>query len=84
MQIINPMSGFSAYFTLFYMQIFFQTVHITPQRLEPLFHFESANLIQIGQSVCLSPEIDMFSFHIVGLHIQPDEFFKTLYSSVEQ
>lgn len=72
------------FFLCFICRYYIKTVQITPHRLESLFCFESANLFRIGQSVCLSPEIDVFPFHIVGLHIQSDEFFKTLYSSVEQ
>ena len=39
-----------------------------------LFCFESADFLQIGKSVCMAPEVDMFPFHIIGPHIQPDKF----------
>ena len=54
----------------------------TPPR--ELFVFQSADPLQIGKSVRMPSKIDVFPFHVVGLHIQSDEFFKTLYSSVEQ
>jgi len=53
-------------------------VQIALHRLDPLFCFESADLFQIGKRVFLPPEVDVLPFHIVGLHIQPDEFFQNL------
>ena len=46
-----------------------------------LFSFESADFLQIGKSVCMAPEVDVFPFHIIGPHIQPDKFFKASCSS---
>ena len=41
-----------------------------------LFRFESADFLQIGKPVCMAPEVDVFPFHIIGPHIQPDKFLQ--------
>ena len=37
-----------------------------------LFRFESADFLQIGKPVCVTSEVDVFPFHIISAHIQPD------------
>lgn len=37
-----------------------------------LFSFESADFLQKGKSVRMPSKIDVFPFHIIGPHIQPD------------
>ena len=41
-----------------------------------LFRFESADFLQIGKSICMAPKVDVFPFHIIGPHIQPDKFLQ--------
>ena len=43
-----------------------------------LFSFESADFLQIGKPVCMAPEVDVFPFHIIGPHIQPDTMLHCL------
>ena len=41
-----------------------------------LFYFESADFLQIDKPVCVAPKVDVFPFHIIGPHIQPDKFLQ--------
>lgn len=41
-----------------------------------LFYFESVDFLQIGKPVCMAPKVDVFPFHIIGPHIQPDKFLQ--------
>ena len=43
-----------------------------------LFSFESADFLQIGKSVRMPSKKDVFPFHIIGPHIQPDTMLHCL------
>ena len=52
-----------------------------------LFVFQSADLLQIGKSIGMSPKIDVFPFHIICLHIQAEkgcEYFMFLAGKINR